>query len=62
MSDNHDTQVVQALSNLEVAANTVAYCYFKRPANFAVALRDLEFRAEEARELLKDHRDATDSL
>lgn len=56
MTETQNTQLVQALSNLEVAANTVSYCYAKRPANFAAALTDLEFRADEARELLKEYR------
>lgn len=56
MTKTQNTQLVQALSNLEVAANTVAYCYHKKPDRFAAALVSLEFRADEARELLKEYR------
>lgn len=48
-------QLVQALSNLEVAANTVAYCYHKKPDRFSAALISLEFRADQARQALKGH-------
>ena len=37
------------LHNLEVAANTVDYCYVNRPSNFAAALRDLRDAATAAR-------------
>ena len=45
--------LVEALSRLEVAANTVAYCYEKYPANFAVALSEMKDDAEAARTTLE---------
>lgn len=42
----------ERLRALEVAANTVDYCYGRRPENFGVALRDLKDEAAKARELL----------
>lgn len=41
-----------ALRRLEVAANTVAYCYDKRPENFASALRGMQVDAEHARAVI----------
>lgn len=40
------------LRNLEVAANSVRYCYDKHPKNFAAALESLRFDAESARDFL----------
>lgn len=40
-----------AAHNLEVAANTAAYCYEKRPENFASALAKLQETAEAVRGL-----------
>lgn len=45
-------ELLAKLSNLEVQANTVAYCYDKRPENFAVALQSLKEAAEQAREII----------
>ena len=45
--------VVQALHDLEVSANTVRYCYEKRPENFASALLTLSADAESAREAVR---------
>ena len=42
-----------ALLGLEVTANTLAYCYERRPENFAVALRDLNEHAALARAALR---------
>jgi hypothetical protein len=42
-------ELLSALHALEVAANTVAYCYEKRPENFAAALRDMQEAADAAR-------------
>jgi hypothetical protein len=42
-------ELAKALHALEVAANTVAYCYEKRPENFAAALRDMQEAADAAR-------------
>jgi len=39
----------KALEALEVAANTVVYCYAKRPENFAAALKQLQDDSEWAR-------------
>ena len=44
--------VVQALNNLRVSANSVRYCYDIRPENFAGALMQLSDDAEAARELV----------
>ena len=41
--------LLAALRNLEVSANTVDFCYTRHPDNFAVALRDLREYAEAAR-------------
>lgn len=41
------------LHELEVAANTVAYCYDRRPENFALALTSLEREARYSRMLLQ---------
>jgi hypothetical protein len=40
-----------ALLNLEVSANTVAYCYSLRPGSFADSLAGLRYDAERAREV-----------
>ena len=45
-------ELLEKLQRLEVTANTVAYCYEKRPENFAVALADLQDDAKTARELI----------
>lgn len=42
----------EALHRLEVSANTVAYCYERRPGNFAVALQTLKDDATAARAAL----------
>ena len=42
-----------ALRDLEVCANTVDYCYCRRPSNLASALVDLRESAEKARALLR---------
>lgn len=42
-------ELADKLHNLEVAANTVVYCYTKRPENFASALKELEEAAAAAR-------------
>jgi hypothetical protein len=42
-------ELLEALRRLEVSANTVAYCYEKRPENFAAALVDLADNAAAAR-------------
>lgn len=44
-------ELLDALKALEVSANTVSYCYDKRPENFAVALHELMERAQQARDL-----------
>jgi hypothetical protein len=44
--------LLAALQRLELSANTVAYCYDKRPENFAVALREMQDDAETARAAL----------
>jgi hypothetical protein len=49
--NSHD-QMVAALKNLEVAANTAQYCYDHKPENFAFAMSDLAEVAETAREVL----------
>ena len=41
--------LLQALRDLELAANTVEACYTRNPANFALALRDLGISANVAR-------------
>lgn len=45
-------ELVEALSRLEVACNSVAYCYDKRPENFAVALCGMGHAAKDARAVL----------
>lgn len=45
-------ELVEALSRLEVACNTVAYCYDKRPENFAAALCGMGHAAKDARAVL----------
>ncbi len=45
-------RLLAALQKLWVSANTVAYCYENRPENFAVALKEMEEAADEAREVL----------
>lgn len=39
-------ELVESAIRLEVAANTVSYCYSNRPENFAVALRELQDDAD----------------
>ena len=51
MNDEERDELLLALTNLEVSANTVSYCYDKRPENFARALRALAEDAEHARNL-----------
>lgn len=41
--------LLSALSNLEVAANSAQFCYDRRPENFAAALEQLKADAEIAR-------------
>lgn len=48
----HAPELKDALHRLEVAANTVSYCYTNRPENFAVAMRDLVDEAARARALI----------
>lgn len=45
-------ELLLALRNLEISANTVSYCYDKRPENFARSLRSLQDDAEHARTLI----------
>jgi hypothetical protein len=45
-------ELFEALHRLEVAANTIAYCYRNRPENFAMALQSLEQDAEHARSIV----------
>lgn len=45
-------ELVAALKNLELGANTVDACYSRNPGNFAAALRDLREYAEAARAAL----------
>lgn len=49
---NSHAELVKALHNLEVSANTVRYCYDKRPENFASSLMQLEEDCEHARAAL----------
>ena len=42
-------ELLRALRDLETAANTVLYCYDKRPEKFASALEGLRVSAEAAR-------------
>lgn len=51
-SDDELTKTRDALRRLEVSANSVAYCYSKRPENFAGALQSLREDAAAAREVL----------
>lgn len=43
------------LHNLEMAANTVDYCYLRRPENFAAALKSLNDEAANARAAIAKH-------
>lgn len=45
-------ELYEALDRLEVSANTVAYCYSKRPENFAQAFQQLRDDAGAARAAL----------
>lgn len=45
-------ELYDALKNLELSANTVRYCYSKRPENFASALNRLQWSAQIAHEIL----------
>ena len=44
--------LLAALSDLEIAANTVAACYARNPGSFSAALSDLGESAEKAREAI----------
>lgn len=48
-ADAINALMLEALRNLECAANTVDYCYTRKPERFAEALRDLREYAEAAR-------------
>jgi hypothetical protein len=41
--------LLAALRDLEIGANTVDYCYWRHPHKFSAALRDLREYAEKAR-------------
>lgn len=45
-------ELIDALHALEVAANTVAYCYELQAGNFAAALQGMADEAERARSIL----------
>lgn len=49
---NAHEQLVTALRDLELAANTARTCYYKRPGEFAAALGALETEAARARAVL----------
>lgn len=44
--------MLEAMCDLEVMANTLGYCYDKRPENFAVALREFKDAGAKARTIL----------
>lgn len=49
---NAHEQLVAALRDLEVAANSLQYCFDRRPENFGVALTQLTADAQRARAVL----------
>ncbi len=49
---NAHEQLVAALRDLEVSANSLQYCFDRRPENFGVALTQLKADAERARAAL----------
>lgn len=51
-----------ALCNLEVAANTLQYCYDNHPKNFAHSQQNLIEAAESAREVLIETNNLVDTL
>jgi hypothetical protein len=44
--------LLEALSNLELSANTVQYCFDRRPENFGTALTQLTADAKRARDAI----------
>ena len=45
-------ELLEALADLELSANTVDGCYTRNPGNFAASLRDLREAAEKARAVI----------
>lgn len=46
------SDLMEALRNLEVSANSLQYCFDRRPENFGVALTQLTADAKRAREAI----------
>lgn len=46
------SEMLVALKDLELSANSVQYCFDRRPENFGVALTQLEADAKRAREVI----------
>lgn len=58
MSAPTEKDLIYYLATLEVAANSVAYCFEKNAGNFALALSCMKHDAEQARQAIKRWKDA----